>query len=63
MNANVQDLLNRFDGVGGDSRLAWYGQCRAAGMTHEEAVLDTYEHFIGWCRKFWPARGIEVPSE
>ena len=59
---NLQDLYRRFDGVGGDRRLAWYGQCRAMGLSHEAAVYDTYTKFRGWCDEVWPQRGFELPT-
>jgi hypothetical protein len=61
----LQELLHKFDGTGpgGDVRLAFYGQCRALGMSHEGAIRDTYDHFQSWCREFWPKRGIPLPKE
>lgn len=58
----LQELYAKFDGVGGDARLAWYGQCRASNQTHEEAIQDTYRHYEYWCREYWPLRGIELPA-
>lgn len=60
----LQELYNKFDGVepSGNARLAWYGQCRAEGMSHDEAIRATYEQYKSWCREFWPKRGIELPS-
>jgi hypothetical protein len=59
---DLQDLYNRFDGPGGDTRLAWYGQCRARGMNHDEAIANTARHFRGWVTEWWPKRGLEVPQ-
>lgn len=59
MNADLQELLHKFDGVdGGNTRLAWYGQCRAEGKTHEEAIIDTYNRYRLWCYEVWPRRNI-----
>lgn len=64
MREQVQDLYKRFDGAdgGANTRLAWYGQCRAAEMTHAEAIADTYKRFRGWCDEWWPKRGLALPS-
>lgn len=61
---NLQELYNKFDCVPdnlANQHLAWYGQCRAKGMTHDEAILDTYEHYKYWCMEVWPKRNIELP--
>lgn len=59
----LQELYAKFDGVGGDARLAWYGQCRASNQTHEEAIQSTYEHYKWWCAEYWPKRNIPLPAE
>jgi len=60
---DLQDLYNRFDGVGNsDARLAWYGQERARGLTHQQAVDATFKRYESWCREFWPKRGIDLPA-
>lgn len=60
----LQELYHKFDGPepGGNSRLAWYGQCRAKGMTHDEAMADTAKKFASWVAEVWPKRGIELPQ-
>lgn len=60
----LQELYNKFDGTGegGNRRLAWYGQCRAQGLSHDEAILDTYRKYKSWCEEFWPKRGIDLPT-
>lgn len=58
----LQELYNKFDGTGNsDARLAWYGQCRAKGLNHDEAIADTANHFRIWVAEVWPARGIPLP--
>lgn len=40
--AALQELYAHLDGVnGGDTRLAWYGQLRAEGLSHAEAMEGT----------------------
>lgn len=41
----LQELYRHLDGVGGDRRLAWYGQLRAEEKSHAEALEMTIEHF------------------
>ena len=61
--SDLQDLYNRFDGTGNaDARLGWYGQERAKGKSHEEAIQGTAEHFTLWVREVWPKRGIPLPE-
>lgn len=57
----LQDLYHRFDGADphANARLAWYGQCRAQEMSHEEAIASTANHFPGWVAEYWPMRKIE----
>ena len=58
----LQELYHKFDGIGNsDARLAWYGQCRAKGLNHDEAIADTARQFRFWVAEFWPARGIPLP--
>lgn len=62
--ADLQELYNKFDGVpdtAANQRLAWYGQCRAQGMTHDEAIADTAKRFSHWVAEVWPKRGIPIP--
>lgn len=59
---DLHDLYRRFDGVNGDRRLAWYGQERALGKSHAEAIDSTAKHFQLWVEEFWPKRGLEVPT-
>lgn len=65
MTPETRELLNKFDGSGADAdrRLAWYGQCRAAGMTHAESIADTARNYYVWVREVWPKRGIEPRPE
>lgn len=43
---NLQELFRHLDGaVNGNLYMAWYGQCRAFGQSHEMALEDTIEHF------------------
>lgn len=55
---DLQELYHKFDGVGGDRRLAYYGQLRAEGKTHREAIDATAAYFSSWVAEFWPKRGI-----
>jgi hypothetical protein len=57
---DLQELLRKFDGVGGNVRLAWYGQQRAAGLSHEAAIEATRVKFSQWCAEVWPVRKIEA---
>lgn len=41
----LQEVYRHLDGVGGDRRIAWYGQLRAEEYSHEEALRMTVEHF------------------
>lgn len=41
----LQELYRHLDGVGGDRRLAYYGQLRAEEKSHEEALRLTVEFF------------------
>jgi hypothetical protein len=61
---NYRELLHKFDGTGpgGDQRLAWYGQERAQGLSHDAAIASTYDHFKSWCDVYWPRRDIELPK-
>lgn len=66
MNDDLQELYRKFDGSpDGDAnrRLAWYGQERAKGKTHAEAILSTYQKYKWWCDEVWPKRGIDLPTE
>lgn len=60
----LQELYNKFDGTGPGSneRIAWYGQERASGVTHDEAILSTYKRYKRWCDEYWPKRGIALPT-
>ena len=60
----LQELYRKFDGPepGGNTRLAWYGQCRAKEMSHNEAILDTAKQYKGWVLEVWPKRGIPLPE-
>ena len=62
-NPNLQELYKKFDGVGGDVRLAWYGQCRAKDMTHGESIVSTARRFPNWVKDVWPKREIEIPDD
>lgn len=59
----LQELFRKFDGTGsgGNQRLAYYGQRRAAGDNHDQAIDATYWEFKSWCDEFWPIRGIPLP--
>lgn len=61
---DLQELLHKFDGTGpgGDQRLAWYGQERALGLSHDAAIRSTFDHFKSWCLEFWPRRNIATPE-
>lgn len=41
----LQEVYRHLDGVGGTTRIAWYGQLRAEEYSHEEALRMTIEHF------------------
>lgn len=42
----LQELYNHLDHCDhGDKYIAWYGQCRAQGMSHKAAIQDTVEHY------------------
>lgn len=41
----LQEVYRHLDGVGGDRRIAWYGQLRAEEYSHEEALRKTVEEF------------------
>ena len=45
----------------GDRFIAWYGQCRAKEMSHQEALADTIEHFrlkdAPWYQRRFPESG------
>jgi hypothetical protein len=44
--AALQEVLHHLDATSvGDRHIAWYGQCRAEGMTHAEALESAIEHF------------------
>lgn len=64
--SDLQEIYKKFDdwngNSGGNSRLAWYGQCRAQGMSHQEAIADTFNHYEFWCRTNWPIRNIPLPE-
>jgi hypothetical protein len=62
----VQELYRKFDGAdfsASNARLAWYGQCRAKDLTHDEAIQETFLRFEHWCREWWPTRNIPVPNQ
>jgi hypothetical protein len=43
---DLQDLYRHLDHpVMGTRLMAWYGQCRAQGMTHRAAVDDTVREY------------------
>jgi hypothetical protein len=45
-NEQLQDLYFHLDHAEmGDKYLAWYGQCRAQEMSHEDAIKDTLDHY------------------
>jgi hypothetical protein len=50
----LQELYQHLDCIGlrGNQQIAWYGQCRAQGMTHAEALADSIEKF-GLEREAW----------
>lgn len=62
--SDLQELYTKFDGsdAAANARLAWYGQERAKGRTHEEAILGTYNRFSFWCSEVWPKRNIQLPK-
>lgn len=61
---DFSDLMRRFDGKGqgANARLGYYGQMRAGGMTHTDAVKATYLKYQDWCDEVWPLRGLELPD-
>lgn len=65
MHPDLQELYRKFDGAdgGANGRLAWYGQARAKGLSHEEAIEDTRKQYQSWCLEIWPKRGIELPAK
>lgn len=49
----LQELYNHLEHpVMGDKYMAWYGQCRAKEMSHEEAMRDT-AHYWGFANQDW----------
>jgi hypothetical protein len=61
----LQELYAKFDasGADGNQHLAYYGQLRAAGQSHDDAIQLTYVQFKSWCDKIWPVRGIKLPED
>jgi len=61
---DLADLIRRFDGMGqgANARLGYYGQMRAGGMTHADAVQATFLKYQDWCTEVWPMRDLELPS-
>ena len=43
--AQLQEVYRHLDGVGGSTRIAWYGQLRAEEYTHEEALRMTIREY------------------
>ncbi len=42
----LQELYNHLEHVTfGDKHIAWYGQARAKGLSHRDALRDTLIHF------------------
>jgi len=59
-----EQLLHWFDGCdgGATTRIAYYGERRARGESHDEAMLHTAQRFPLWVADVWPKRGIELPA-
>jgi len=41
----LQEVYRHLDGIGGTTRLAWYGQLRAEEYSHAEALEMTIKYF------------------
>ncbi len=60
---DYDELMNKWDGVGGDRRLAWYGQLRASGMDHRDAMKGMRKRWDQFAQDCWPARGIDLEED
>jgi hypothetical protein len=44
----------------GNTYLAWYGQCRALGLNHKQAILDTITRYDLNHQNWWLERRLDA---